>query len=298
LVLTARTMIFNYNAEEMAQSGNLPTRALGRTGHLATLFSLGGEGVLRTFGQEAEARKVIERALDLGVNYFDSAPAYAGCLDYLGANLGDRRKDIFLASKTADRSRDGSLQILDETLRRLRTDHLDLWQLHDIRTRSEVRQIFSDRGAIHALVEARADGRVKHLGLTGHHDPAVLLDAMSRFDFDTVLVPLNCADGHRLSFLRDVVPVAVTKGMAVIAMKTYSGGLLALPGLPLTAGEALRYALSLDGVACAIVGCRTPQEVEQNAEAVRGFVPVDLERRQQLEKTFTDPRWTPYKATG
>ena len=282
----------------MTQSGNLPTRPLGRSGHHATLFSLGGEGVLRTFGQEAAARKVIERALDLGVNYFDSAPAYAGCLDYLGANLGERRKHIFLASKTVDRSRDGSLKILDETLRRLRTDHLDLWQLHDIRTRSEVRQIFSDQGAIHALVEARADGRVKHLGLTGHHDPAVLLDALSRFDFDTVLIPLNCADGHRLSFLRDVVPVAVAKRTAVIAMKTYSGGLLALPGLPLQAGEALRYALSLDGVSCAIVGCRTPQEVEQNADTVREFVPVDLERRRQLEKIFSDPRWTPYKATG
>jgi len=260
------------------------------------LFALGGEGVLRTFGQEQDAHKVIQRALDLGVNYFDSAPAYAGCLDYLGANLGERRKNIFLASKTADRSRDGSLKILDDTLRRLRTDHLDLWQLHDIRTRGEVRQIFSDQGAIHALLEARADGRVRHLGLTGHHDPAVLIDAMARFDFDTVLIPLNCADVHRLSFLRDVVPVAVAKGTAVIAMKVYSAGLLALPGLPLAAGEALRYALSLDGVACAIVGCRTPQEVEENANAVRRFAPLDANRHQEIEKIFSDPRWTPYKS--
>lgn len=276
----------------------LPTRLLGKTRHNATLFSLGGEGVLRTFGQEAAARQVIERALELGVNYFDSAPAYAGCLDYLGANLGERRKDIFLASKTAERSRDGSLRVLDDTLRRLRTDHLDLWQIHDLRTRAEVREIFSNRGAIHALLEARADGRVRHLGLTGHHDPAVLLDAMSRFDFDTVLIPLNCADVHRMSFLRDVVPVARAKGTAVIAMKTYSGGLLALPGLPLEPGEALRYALSLDGVSCAIVGCRTPQEVEQNADAVRRFIPLEPERRAEIEKIFSDPRWTPYKAVA
>lgn len=275
---------------------SLPTRILGKTGRHVTLFSLGGEGVLRTYGQEQEAHKVIRRALDLGVNYFDSAPAYAGCLDYLGANLGEGRKDVFLASKTADRSRDGSLKILADTLRRLRTDHLDLWQLHDIRTRSEVRQIFSDQGAIHALLEARADGRVRHLGLTGHQDPAVLVDAMERFDFDTVLIPLNCADVHRLSFLRDVVPVAIAKQTAVIAMKVYSAGLLALPGLPLAAGEALRYALSLDGVACAIVGCRTPQEVEENASAVRQFVPLDANRRQEIEKIFSDPRWTPYKA--
>jgi aryl-alcohol dehydrogenase-like predicted oxidoreductase len=282
----------------VTQSDRLPTRILGKTGREVTLFALGGEGVLRTFGQEPDARKVIQRALDLGVNYFDSAPAYAGCLDYLGANLGERRKDIFLASKTADRSRDGSLKILDDTLRRLRTDHLDLWQLHDIRTRSEVRQIFSDQGAIHALLEARADGRVRHLGLTGHHDPAVLIDAMEHFDFDTVLIPLNCADVHRLSFLRDVVPVAIAKGTAVIAMKVYSAGLLALPGLPLAAGEALRYALSLEGVACAIVGCRTPREVEENANAVRRFVSLDPNRRQEIEKIFSDPRWTPYKAVA
>jgi aryl-alcohol dehydrogenase-like predicted oxidoreductase len=275
---------------------NLPTRILGKTGRKVTLFALGGEGVLRTFGQESEARKVIESALDIGVNYFDSAPAYAGCLDYLGANLGERRKNIFLASKTADRSRDGSLRILDDTLRRLRTDHLDLWQLHDIRTHSEVREIFSDQGAIHALLEARADGRVRHLGLTGHHDPAVLIDAMARFDFDTVLIPLNCADVHRLSFLRDVVPVAIAKGTAVIAMKVYSAGLLALPGVPLYNGEALRYALSLDGVACAIVGCRTPKEVKENADAVRRFVPMEPNRREEIEKIFSDPRWTPYKA--
>jgi aryl-alcohol dehydrogenase-like predicted oxidoreductase len=275
---------------------SLQTRILGKTGREVTLFALGGEGVLRTYGQEQDAHQVIQRALDLGINYFDSAPAYAGCLDYLGANLGERRKDVFLASKTADRSRDGSLKILDDTLRRLRTDHLDLWQLHDIRTRSEVRQIFSDQGAIHALLEARADGRVRHLGLTGHHDPAVLIDAMARFDFDTVLIPLNCADVHRLSFLRDVVPVAAAKGTAVIAMKVYSAGLLALPGLPIAAGEALRYALSLDGVACAIVGCRTPDEVEENAKAVRRFVPLDANRRQEIEKIFSDPRWTPYKS--
>jgi len=277
---------------------SLPTRTLGKTGREVTLFSLGGEGVLRTYGQDQDAHKVIQRALDIGVNYFDSAPAYAGCLDYLGANLGERRKNIFLASKTADRSRDGSLKILDDTLRRLRTDHLDLWQLHDIRTRSEVRQIFSDNGAIHALLEARADGRVRHLGLTGHHDPAVLIDAMERFDFDTVLIPLNCADVHRSSFLKEVVPVAIAKGTAVIAMKVYSAGLLALPGLPLAAGEALRYALSLDGVACAIVGCRTPQEVEENADAVRRFVPLDANRRQEIEKIFSDPRWTPYKSAA
>src|SRR5271168_4083947 len=100
---------------------HLPRRALGRTGYEATLFSLGGEGVLRTHGRGAEATAVIHRALDQGVNYCDTAPAYAGSLDYYGAALGERRRDVFLASKTHERSRDGSLRLLEESLRRLRT---------------------------------------------------------------------------------------------------------------------------------------------------------------------------------
>lgn len=279
----------------MTQSDRLPRRPLGRTGRDVTLFGLGGEGVLRSYGQEPEARKVIQRALDLGVNYFDSAPAYAGCLDYYGAALGERRKDVFLASKTADRTRDGSLQILDETLRRLRSDYLDLWQLHDIRTRADLKEIFSESGAIHALTQARADGRVRHLGITGHHDPALLADALERFDFDTVLIPLNCADVHRLSFLRDVVPLARAKGTAVIAMKVYSAGLLAEPGSACGTRDALYYALSLEGVACAIIGCRTPQEVEENAAAVQRFTPLSEDRRRELERLHSDKRWTPYK---
>src|SRR5688500_2677269 len=146
----------------------LPRRTLGRTGAEVTLFGLGGEGVLRTHGRAAEAVRVIGRALDQGVNYFDTAPAYDSSRDYLGAALGERRRDIFLASKTHDRTRDGSLRLLDDSLRRLRTDHLDLWQLHDLRTADDLRRIFGKGGALEALVQARDEGRVRHLGLTGH----------------------------------------------------------------------------------------------------------------------------------
>src|SRR6266550_6931375 len=125
----------------------LPWRPLGRTGQHMTLFGLGGEGVLRTVGRTTEAVRVIQRALDQGVNYCDTAPAYAGSLDYYGAALGERRRDIFLASKTHERTRDGSLRLLDESLRRLRTDHLDLWQLHDLRTQGDLKEIFGKGGA-------------------------------------------------------------------------------------------------------------------------------------------------------
>ena len=156
-----------------------------------TQFALGGEGVLRTHGRAAEAVAVIHRALDQGVNYCDTAPAYAGSLDYYGLALGERRRQVFLASKTHDRTRDGSLRLLDESLKRLRTDHLDLWQLHDLRTSGDLDMIFGRGGALEALVQAREEGRVRFLGLTGHHDPAILLEAMRRFDFDTVLVALE-----------------------------------------------------------------------------------------------------------
>src|SRR5437764_3100273 len=121
----------------------LPRRLLRKTGQEVTLFGLGGEGVLRTDGRHKEAAAVIQRALDQGVNYCDTSPVYASSMDYYGATLGERRKQIFLASKTHERSRDASLRLLDASLRRVRTDHLDLWQLHDLRTMDQVERIFA-----------------------------------------------------------------------------------------------------------------------------------------------------------
>jgi predicted aldo/keto reductase-like oxidoreductase len=260
----------------------LPTRALGRTGHAATLFGLGGEGVLRTHGRGADAARVIERALDQGVNYCDTAPAYASSMDYYGATLGARRARVFLASKTHERSRDASLRLLEDSLRRLRTDHLDLWQLHDLRTRDDLERIFARGGAIEALVEARADGRVRHLGLTGHHDPAILVEAMRRFDFDTLLVALNAADTHRLPFASTALAEAARRGMGVIAMKVAAQGALLGPG-GLAMDEAMGYALSLTGVTHAIVGCANASEVDDNARIAREFAPFDAARMRALE---------------
>jgi aryl-alcohol dehydrogenase-like predicted oxidoreductase len=277
----------------------LPRRALGRTGHEATLFSLGGEGVLRTHGRLEEAIRVIHRALDQGVNYCDTAPAYASSLDYYGAALGERRREIFLASKTADRTRDGSLRILDESLRRLRTDHLDLWQLHDLRTMQDIERIFARGGAIEALAEARAEGRVRFLGLTGHHDPAILLEAMRRFDFNTLLVALNAADVHRLSFITTVLPEAARRGMGVIGMKVFAQGALLGKG-GLAAEEAMHYVLALPGVSHVIIGCKTPAEVDENARIARAFAPLEAERRRLLEERTRNeaPAFAYYKKPG
>ena len=144
----------------------IPRRLLGRTGRQVTIFGLGGEGVLRTHGREAEAVAVIERALQQGVNYFETAPAYASSMDYYGLALGARRTDIFLASKTHDRTYDGALRLLDDSLRRLRTDYLDSWQLHDLRTQRDLSQIFGKGGAMKALLQARESRR--KLGENSH----------------------------------------------------------------------------------------------------------------------------------
>jgi predicted aldo/keto reductase-like oxidoreductase len=257
---------------------------LGQTGWAVTQFALGGEGVLRTYGRLAEAVAVIHRALDHGVNYCDTAPAYASCLDYYGAALGERRRDVFLASKTHDRTRDGSLRLLDDTLGRLRTDHLDLWQLHDLRSSADLRTIFGRGGALEALIQARDEGRVRFLGLTGHHDPAVLLDAMGRFDFDTVLVALNAADVHRLSFTRSVLVEAARKGMGVIGMKIYAAGAL-VDGDPdgVAPTDAMGYVLSLPGVSTVVIGCSSTDEVDTNADIARAFRPFDETVMRALE---------------
>jgi predicted aldo/keto reductase-like oxidoreductase len=275
----------------MTDLANLPQRPLGGTGHRATLFALGGEGVLRTHGRGEEATRVIHRAIDQGVNYCDTAPAYDSSMDYYGAALGDRRREIFLASKTHDRTRDGSLRLLDDSLRRLRTDHLDLWQLHDLRSTHDLNAIFAKGGALEAMREARQDGRVRFLGITGHYDPAILLEAMRRFDFDTVLVALNAADVHRLSFAQTVLPEVARRGMGVIGMKVCAAGALVRRGASglfrrgtLTMDEAMGYVLSLPGVSTVVIGCQTPAEVDDNARIARQFTPLPEHTMRELER--------------
>ena len=266
----------------MPDTPSIPTRPLGRTGHRVTLFALGGEGILRTHGRAAEAADVIHRALDQGVNYCDTAPAYAGSMDYYGAALGERRREIFLASKTHDRTRDGSLRLLDDSLKRLRTDHLDLWQLHDLRTNDDLDRIFGKGGAIEALVKARDEGRVRFLGITGHHNPEILMEAMRRFDFDTVLIALNAADVHRLAFIEKLLPEAARRGLGVIGMKVCAQGAL-LAHSNLTMQDAMNYVLSLPGVSSIVIGCQTTDQVDENARIARGFVPLSRDARRDLE---------------
>ncbi len=259
-------------------------RVLGRTGREVEAISLGGEGILRSSDREDDAVAMIRSALEMGVKYCDTAPAYESSQDYYGRafrELAGSRERVFLASKTHDRTRDGTRELIDRNLARLGTDRLDLIQLHDLRGQSDLDAIFGDGGAIEAIDEAKQAGKVRHVGITGHADPQVLLDAMSRYDFDTVLVPINPADNRRLPFLTSVVADARRRGMGVIGMKAFAKGRL-LADRVATPEELLRYAATFADTV--IVGCASPDEVHTALSVGRPFTPMPEDERRELEE--------------
>jgi aryl-alcohol dehydrogenase-like predicted oxidoreductase len=252
-----------------------------------TRLGLGGEGALRTFGRDEEARAVIEAALAEGITYFESARAYAGSESYYGKALGARRPAVFLATKAHDRTKAGARAMLDASLRALRTDYLDLWQFHDVREAAEVEALEDPAGAYAAFAEAKQRGDVRAIGVTGHHDPAVLRAALERVPFDAVLLPINPAEGALADgFERTVVPAARARGMAVVGMKVFVRGLLLDPRVGrLDAAEALAYALSAD-VDVLVVGCDDAAQVRENAAAACGFAPLAPDARRAVEARF------------
>jgi aryl-alcohol dehydrogenase-like predicted oxidoreductase len=259
-------------------------RSLGRTDARIEAVSLGGEGILRTRGRSREAVPMILEALRLGVRYCDTAPAYDQSQDYYGeafrAAGASARDSVFLASKTHERTRDRALALLDDSLRRLNTNRLDLWQMHDLRAMSELDVIFGRGGAIEAAEAAKADGRVRFIGLTGHHDPDVLVEAMRRYAFDTVLCAMNPADPARMPFVSTVVREARARGVGVIGMKVLAAGRIVADRVA-TPEELIRYAAThADTV---IIGCSSVAEVAQNLAAGRAFSPMSASEQRALE---------------
>jgi len=259
----------------------VPTRKLGRTGIDVTCLGLGGEGVLRSFGRDREARAVITRALEGGITYLESARAYSGSEGYYGQSLGPWRERIFFASKAHDRTAEGAEEMLHATLRNLRTDWLDLWQVHDVRSEEDLARIFAPGGAIEAFDRAKRAGKVRFVGITGHQDPRILLQAFNLYDFDTVLLPVNPAEPAWLSFPLTVLPEARRRGMGVIAMKVLCHGFgLEVPDC----GDPdlwLRYALGHE-ISTMVIGCDDPGQVTRNLSAVRQ-APLDAAQREALE---------------
>jgi len=271
-----------------APAAPLPTRPLGRTGHQVTLFSLGGQALLEQTGRKNHERGValIHRALDLGVNYCDTAPLYGPSQEMFGEVMKTRRRETFLATKTDDRSRDGSLRLLEDSLRRLHTDRIDLWQMHHVGSRDDLERAFRKGGALEAMVQAREEKTVRYLGITGHYDPASLLEGIRRFDFDCILMALNAADRHHLPFQDELLRAAVDRKMGIIGMKVPARGRL-LERARLTMKECVDYVWSLP-VSTVIIGCDSIPQLEQNVALARAFRPLDGARLAALEARTLD----------
>jgi aryl-alcohol dehydrogenase-like predicted oxidoreductase len=281
----------------------MPERPLGRTGYRPRLFSLGGQATIERPGTHDESISIVNRAIDLGVNYVDTAAAYGRGISetYIGDVMRTRRREVFLTSKTRDRTRDGSLRILDESLKRLQTDQLDLWQLHNIQTDQDLDQVFGRGGAIEALQAARDQKMVRFLGITGHFDPDVLARGIERFQFDTILMALNPADKHRLSFVDHLLPLANQKQMGVIAMKIPARGRLFREGGITSMKDALTYVMTLP-VSTVIVGCDNVRQLEENIEVARAFKPMPAAEMARLERLtasyVSDASWFKKPPTG
>jgi len=279
----------------------MPTRSLGKTGYKVGIFSLGGQAAIETPGMEEVSEKIINRAIDLGVNYIDTAAAYGGGLsqENIGKVLKTRRSEVFLASKTHDRTYDGSMKLLEESLNKLQTDHLDTWQLHNLRTQEEVDRIFADNGAIKALEKAKTEGIVRFLGITGHYEPVVLKNALDRYPFDSILMAVNGADVHYLSFKNYLLPEALRKGIAIIGMKVATRGRMLSCWTPpppaeqperlrtslrgtLTIREALHYNMSLP-VSTTIIGVDNVEQIEENVRLASEFTPLSESEMMAIE---------------
>jgi len=278
----------------------MPTRNLGKTGFRVGIFGLGGQGALEKTNNEAIAVPIIEKALELGVNYFDTSAIYGGperwSERYLGKGLKGYRDQVFIASKTKERTRDAALKNLEESLKLLNTDHLDTWQLHDVGTLDDVNEIFDKGGAIGAFLQAREQRMVRHLGVTGRFRPDALMESIRRFPFDTVLMSLNAADKYYYSFAKDLLPMAVGKQMGIIGMKVMArgrilsrwtpppvevqkkswegtGAIATTPGT-LTKRETMFYTLSLP-ISTAIIGCDSVEQVDECVQLARDFTPLN-----------------------
>lgn len=255
---------------------NIPKRKLGKTEAEVTILGLGGEGILRTNGHEKEAYGLINRAIDMGINYFESARAYSGSESYYGLALKERRNDIFLTSKSHARDKIGALGHLRETLNNMNTDHLDLWQVHDVRTEEDIAEIFGPGGAIEAFAEAKEKGWTRFVGVTGHHDPFILRRCIDTYDFDTVLLPVNPAEPAHDNFIDITVPLANEKGMGIIGMKVYCRGFVArVPGFESMA-PYFGFALS-QPISTVVIGCDNIQQLEENVNLARSFLPMSEE---------------------
>jgi uncharacterized protein len=279
----------------------MPTRAFGKTGYKVGILSLGGQATLEMKGTEEVSEKIINRAIDLGINYIDTAASYGGGISQrnIGQVMKTRRKEVWLATKTNERSYDGAMRQLEESLKSLQTDHLDTWQLHNITRQEQMDQIFAKDGAIKALEKAKSEGIVRKLGITGHFEPLVLLKAIQEYPFDQILLAVNAADVHYLSFINYLLPEAQRLGIGIVGMKVATRGRMISTWAPppmaeqpermatqkpgtITIKEALSYNMSLP-VSTTIIGVDNVAQIEEDVQIASGFSPLCEAEMKEIE---------------
>ncbi|MHC4953039.1 MAG: aldo/keto reductase [Planctomycetota bacterium] len=278
----------------------MPMRALGATGLKVSLASLGCHPLGGGRVPEKQAVAVVRRAYELGFNYFDTAESYGRGRSEVrvGKGLKGVRDKVIVATKTLRRDKKGALDQLHGSLKRLGMDHVDVWQIHALTTTKDTDAILRKGGALEAALEAKKAGKVRFIGITGHADPAVFVDAMNRKAFDTLLIPLNCIDPHHRSFEEHALPVARKKNVGVVAMKVFCSG--RLPAKKIVPAEAcLRYTYGLPIATC-IVGCDTVKQVDLAAHIARNLKQLDERERAELraktKKFSPDLEWYKRKA--
>jgi aryl-alcohol dehydrogenase-like predicted oxidoreductase len=283
----------------------IPTRPFGRTGERVSILGLGGWH-LGAPATDRAALRLAHAAIDNGVTFLDNAWDYNEGLseERMGKAIADRRDQVFLMTKVCTHGRDGKVAMrqLEDSLRRLRTDHLDLWQIHEVVFDDEPARHFARGGVVEALDRARAQGKVRYVGFTGHKSPSLHLEMLARdYPWDSCQLPLNCFDASFRSFEREVLPELARRGIAPIGMKSLSGDARPLAAKVVSAREALTYALSLP-VATVVSGMDTEKVLKENVAVAQGFRPMSERARQALRRRVAahaaDGRFELYKISA
>jgi uncharacterized protein len=274
--------------------GDMLYRTLGSTGEKVSLIGVGGAHLSRPPMTEASAGQLIHSALDRGINFLDNCWDYGhgNSEKWMGAALaqGGYRNKAFLMTKIDGRTKEAATSQLNESLTRLKTDHIDLVQFHEVLRFDDPDRIFTDGGALEALVEAKKAGKVRYIGFTGHKDPRIhlyMLEVAKQhgFKFDSAQMPLNVMDAHFRSFSHLVVPALAKDNIGILAMKTMGDGVFLKSGAPVTPIECLHYAMNLP-VSVVITGIDSAKILDQGFEAIRTFKPMSAaEVAALVEKT-------------
>jgi uncharacterized protein len=281
-----------------------PHRPMGKTGLQVSILGVGGYH-LGTVAGQPEVNNMVAKAVDHGINFFDNAWEYykGASEERLGTALKGKRDKAIVMTKvcTHGRKKDVAMRMLEESLTRLQTDHLDVWQVHEVVYYNDPERCYAPDGVLEALAAAKQQGKVRFVGFTGHKNPSIHLAMLNGgFPFDTIQMPLNPFDYSYRSFQQEVLPVAAQRGLAVFGMKSMGGSGEMISQGALTPTEALTFAMSLPGVSTTISGMDSMGVLDQNLEILRNFKPLSEQQIGELRsyaKQFDDGRYELFKSS-